>query len=93
MLVLTRRPHEKVFLTMPDGTLIKVSLVEIDRTKARIGFEANLDVLIDREEVYRFKVTNGQYTPEKKCESIGPNGERCELVSGHRGDHKSPVVW
>lgn len=52
MLVLARRLGERVVVTMPDGRLVRVLLVDVDRGKVRLGFDAPPDVLVDREEVH-----------------------------------------
>ncbi len=50
MLVLSRKRQEKVVLTLPDGSVVNVILVAIDRNKVQLGFEAPLSVAIDRAE-------------------------------------------
>jgi carbon storage regulator len=47
MLVLMRRPGESIHI----GPDIVVTLVTLERNRARIGIEAPRDVIIDREEV------------------------------------------
>ncbi len=47
MLVLMRRPGESIHI----GPDIVVTLVTLERNRARIGIEAPRDVVIDREEV------------------------------------------
>lgn len=54
MLVLDRYERQEVVLTMSDGRIIRVVYLGMDRYgKARLGFEAPLDVAIDRAEVLR----------------------------------------
>lgn len=53
MLVLTRKKFDKVILTLPDGSVIEVSIVDIDRNKVKVGFEADRSIVIVREELLR----------------------------------------
>ncbi len=53
MLALTRKQNERVFIILPDGRQVVVSIVEIaDRGKVRLGFAAPNDIAINREEVH-----------------------------------------
>jgi carbon storage regulator len=47
MLVLMRRPGESIHI----GPDIVVTLVALERNRARIGIEAPRDVIVDREEI------------------------------------------
>lgn len=47
MLVLTRKPGEKVFV----GDKIVITVIESDRGRTRIGIEAPKEIPIEREEV------------------------------------------
>lgn len=49
MLVLTRKPGEKIYI----NDNIVITLVEVKGGKARLGFEAPEEVKINREEVLR----------------------------------------
>lgn len=52
MLVISREVNEKIFLTLPDGQAIVITLVEIGRgQRARIGINAPREVTILREEL------------------------------------------
>jgi carbon storage regulator CsrA len=51
MLILTRRPGERVRLLLPDGREIWVGLAEVQGQRARLTFDAPLEVQIAREEV------------------------------------------
>jgi carbon storage regulator CsrA len=52
MLVLTRKKHETIILTSPDGqTRIRIVQVDIRGDKSRIGIEALRDWLINRGEI------------------------------------------
>jgi carbon storage regulator len=53
MLVLSRKENESIVLTLPNGQEIVVTVVEIDRGKIRLGFEAPLDIKIFRTEIWR----------------------------------------
>lgn len=50
-MVITRKKNERVRLRLPDGTDIWVTLIEIDRSKVRLGFTAAESVIIAREEL------------------------------------------
>lgn len=50
MLVLSRKQDESVWI---DGQRIKVTVVEIRGDKVRLGFEADRDIPIHREEIYQ----------------------------------------
>lgn len=52
MLVVTRKKSEAVIVTMPDGRLIRVLVVDVRENKTRIGIDAPADVAIDREEIW-----------------------------------------
>lgn len=49
MLILTRKEQESIII----GPNIRITVLEIDRNKVRLGIEAPKEVRIDREEVYR----------------------------------------
>lgn len=53
MLILQRKPGERVILTLPDGTRIGVAVVRFlaGSSAVRLGFDAPRDVTIHREEV------------------------------------------
>ena len=59
-LVLTRKPvdgKDTVFIhTKAQGVIAKIQITEVDRGQAKLVFEANDDVLIDREEIYQKKM-------------------------------------
>ncbi|MEJ1960646.1 MAG: carbon storage regulator [Gammaproteobacteria bacterium] len=61
MLVLMRRPGESIHI----GPDIVVTLVALERNRARIGIEAPRDVTIDREEV----------AEKKRLESLAEQGD------------------
>jgi len=48
-LILTRKEQESIII----GPNIRITVLEIDRNKVRLGIEAPKEVRIDREEVYR----------------------------------------
>ena len=54
MLVLTRKLHETVVVTSPDGRecLIKVTILELGDGRVRLGFEAGPAFPIHRSEVW-----------------------------------------
>lgn len=53
MLVLARKLYEKIIVTLPDGRLMEIVIVEIVHGyKVRLGFSAPDDVMVNREEVH-----------------------------------------
>ena len=54
MLILMRRPGESIHI----GPNIVVTLVSLERNRARIGVEAPRDVAVDREEIAELKKGN-----------------------------------
>lgn len=78
MLVLMRRPGETVELRLledlPKGTILRVTVVAIERARVRVGFEAPLTVAVDREEI----------ADKKRLEQQG--GE----TDGNVADHDPP---
>lgn len=69
MLVLSRRVGERIRIKTPDGTVIWVLLVELDRNVARIGVEAPRSVEIDRENIARQKALDAHTAQER----LSPN--------------------
>ena len=51
MLVLSRRLNERTQITLPDGRVGWITVVDIDRNKVRLGFDLPADVNIAREEL------------------------------------------
>jgi len=51
MLVLTRRLSETVRIFLPDGEHIDITIVDLDRNRARIGIKADRRILIYRTEL------------------------------------------
>lgn len=51
MLVLSRKKGETIVLTLPTGEKIEVTVVDIDRGKARLGIVAPKSIPVYREEV------------------------------------------
>jgi carbon storage regulator len=51
MLVLSRKLHEKIFLLLEDGRRVEILVVDIDRGKIRLGFNAPRGINIFREEL------------------------------------------
>jgi carbon storage regulator len=65
MLVLTRKAQESVVVGGADGfeRVLKVTVLEIQGGKVRLGFEANADVPIHRQEVWQRILAGGQPPP------------------------------
>jgi len=68
MLILMRRPGESIHI----GPNIVVTLVSLERNRARIGVEAPRDIAVDREEIAELK--KGGNTPSD-AGSSGPSNE------------------
>ena len=66
MLILMRRPGESIYI----GPNVVVTLVSLERNRARIGIQAPRDVAVDREEIAKRK-QNGEPPPEP----AGDDGE------------------
>ncbi len=61
MLVLSRTVGSRVRVEIPDGRFVWVVVVKIDRGKVRLGFDADRDVSITREELLSdFAPTDGR---------------------------------
>ena len=62
MLVLSRKHQESVVIGGPDGLhrLLKVTVLGINGTNVKLGFEADSDVPIHRSEVWERINANGQ---------------------------------
>jgi sRNA-binding carbon storage regulator CsrA len=77
MLVLSRETLESIVVTVPPSDrqrTIKVTVLEVrSGGRARIGFEAGLEVVIDREEVWRDKVADGTIKPDGATDDGQPN--------------------
>ena len=69
MLILMRRPGESIHI----GPNIVVTLVGMERNRARIGIEAPRDIMVDREEIAA-KKRNGQEPPPKRLKNATPEG-------------------
>ena len=70
MLILMRRPGESIHI----GPNIVVTLVGMERNRARIGIEAPREITVDREEIAA-KKKNGDEPPRKQLKSTTPEGE------------------
>lgn len=51
MLIITRRPNERVCFTLPDGEQVWITLTGIDRNQVRLGIDAPREIVINREEL------------------------------------------
>lgn len=60
MLVLSRKLGEVIFI----GDSIKITVVDIERGKIRLGIEAPRDVRIDRQEIHDKIEAAGEVKPE-----------------------------
>jgi carbon storage regulator len=52
VLILSRLPGEIVMI----GSDIKITIIDVDGYKVRIGFDASPDIVIDREEIFARKL-------------------------------------
>lgn len=55
MLVLGRQVDQRVVISVPGREPIRVMIVDVRHRQARLGFEADDDIVIDREEIYLAK--------------------------------------
>lgn len=93
MLVLSRHVNERVFLTLPDGRQIVVTLVRTGWEKVRIGFDAPPDVTIHREEVQAdidHREASSRPPREKAPQSAG-NGPPCDPRAPHAPEAVPPA--
>ena len=51
MLVLSRHRDERIVVKLPDGRVVRITIVEIRGDKAKVGIEADRDIEIVREEL------------------------------------------
>ncbi len=55
MLILMRRAGEEIKVTLEDGRVITITLISMDRNRARIGIDADRSITVDRAEIYERK--------------------------------------
>lgn len=67
MLILMRKPGEKVVLELPDGTLITVLVSKVQGRQVHLGFDAPAHVNIAREEV----LSPPEKISEHRCSHCG----------------------
>ena len=72
MLILMRRPGESIHI----GPNIVVTLVSLERNRARIGVEAPRDVAVDREEIAELKKGNEPSDAATDAPGPGAGGPR-----------------
>lgn len=77
MLVFTRKRGERSVVVLPDGRLMVVTILEVDRNKVRIGWDGPKELEINREEVHLDK--NGPLPEEF-------NREWSRAIPGGTGD-------
>lgn len=51
MLILTRKPGESINIQLPDDRIITVTITEVNDRQVKIGFDADIDILIRRSEL------------------------------------------
>jgi len=51
MLVLTRKKGQRTMIDLPGGGTITVTLIRLEGSEARLGFDAPMECLIRREEL------------------------------------------
>jgi carbon storage regulator len=56
-LVVTRKPGERIMI---DGGRIVVTVVQVDGGRVRVGIEAPVDVVIDREELHLKRIKGNE---------------------------------
>jgi len=76
MLILMRRPGESIHI----GTNIVVTLVSLERNRARIGVDAPREITVDREEIAELKKgpgePSGAAASELSREGVGGSRKR-----------------
>ena len=75
MLVLSRKTEESVVVGGPNGfeRMLKVTVLEIDGGKVRLGFEVNKDFPVHRWEVWeRIRASGGPQRVRVAGSSAGP---------------------
>lgn len=55
MLILTRRPNEKIVIETPSGEVVEVTVLGTNGPQVRMGVTAPVATTIDREEIYKRK--------------------------------------
>lgn len=55
MLILSQGRQDTVVCRLPDGTVIRVTVLGTTGNRVRVGYSAPLSIIIDREEVYERK--------------------------------------
>lgn len=71
MLVLSRRKHEEIVLVLPDGTPLRVLVVDIRGEKVRIGIEAPKSVVVHRKEIYAKALLEGNVRRPAGAKAVG----------------------
>ena len=56
-LVVTRKPGERIMI---DGGRIVVTVVQVDGGRVRVGVEAPIDVVVDREELHLRRINGSE---------------------------------
>jgi len=80
MLVMSAKKNEQIIIGGHDGyPEITIMVVEIRGDKVRLGFEAPLEVQVDRKVVRDAKIANGQFTPS------GTDPKDCPVCEGSGG--------
>lgn len=62
MLVLSRKPEQRIFMNLPAGGRITLAVVAVRGDVVHLGFEAPADVEINREEV-QARIDRGEPRP------------------------------
>lgn len=67
LLVLSRHPNEKIYITCPNGDMVEIVVTDIDRNKVRIGISALPAYKIEREEIMVPKKHTSPATKRKRA--------------------------
>jgi carbon storage regulator CsrA len=59
-LVLSRKQDEEVIIHKDDEIIMSIRVSKIGSNQVRLAFDANLDIEIDREEIYKGKHVNSR---------------------------------
>lgn len=67
MLTLDRQAQQRIVIIPPDSGPVRVTVVWIEDGKVRLGFEADSDTRIHREEVFAAIQRDGEKKPRRRA--------------------------
>jgi len=87
MLVLTRRPKERIVI----GDQIDVTVLSVQGNRVRIGIEAPLDVSVTRPEVQQRKLAELAMVSDRNGGSLSPSPDESKCVE-QTDDHRNQCL-